>query len=241
MAAVGTKLYLYGGRTGVDMGEGAKSELYVFDTSSAEWQPVKVPDDSPTPPPRSYHAMAAAPSTGKVYVFGGCGSGGRLNDLWCFDTHTHTWQQLGSDSGDGVAARGGSVLVASADGQQLYLLGGFNGDELQDCHVFDVSSGSWSCPTCCDGGAAATDNSGSSSKGKLAMLMGRSVFGAVLHSGGRSSNGSGGCGSHGSGCEHATHVVTFGGEVAPSDKGHAGAGRWRAIVELDVRRRGRLV
>lgn len=243
MAAVGAKLYLYGGRTGVDMGEGAKSDLYVFDTVTAEWSPVTVAAGSPSPPPRSYHSMAAVPSKQQLYVFGGCGSSGRLADLWCFDISSSSWQQCASS--DTVHARGGSVLIASANGSKLFLLGGFNpavptGAELQDCHVFDTATNTWSCPTCCSNGsapAAAEGDKGSSGSGNIAMMLGRSVFGAVLHS-----SSHGGCGES---CEHAGHVVTYGGEVAPSDKGHAGAyqtegvgaySRWGGLGAMDVSR-----
>lgn len=226
MAALGEKLYLYGGRTGVDMTEGAKSDLYVFDTTTSSWAPVAVADGSPQPPPRSYHSMAAVPAQGKLYVFGGCGSSGRLADLWCFDTASASWQQCGSSSSaaDSIPARGGSVLVAAADGSKVFLLGGFNpsvptGPELRDCHVYDTTSNTWSCPSCCGEPGAAADGAAGKENSSIAMLLGRSVFGAVLHGGGSS-----GCG----GCAHAEHVVTFGGEVAPSDKGHAGEGEQTA-------------
>ena len=29
-----------------------------------------------------------------LYVFGGCGENGRLNDLHCYDTTTDDWEQL---------------------------------------------------------------------------------------------------------------------------------------------------
>jgi hypothetical protein len=230
MVAVGPQLFLYGGRTGIDMGEGAKSDLYVFDTPSHQWQPVAVSADSPQPPARSYHAMAADPGSGKLYVFGGCGSSGRLSDLWAYDINSATWQQL--PSSDAVAARGGSVIVAAADGQQLYVLGGFNGAELQDCHVFDTTTHTWACPTCCNNQPAAAaaaeggkgDSGSDSQQGGLSMLLGRSVFGAALHTTSSSSSSqAGGCCAAPAGCDHSGHVVTFGGEVAPSDKGHAGA------------------
>jgi N-acetylneuraminic acid mutarotase len=167
--------------------------------------------------------MAAAPSQGKLYVFGGCGSAGRLSDLWCFHTNSSTWQQLASS--DAIHPRGGSVLVAAADGLQLFLLGGFNpsvpsGAELTDCHVFDTAANTWSCHEACKNptpaAAAAAGEGEGVGKDSLAMELGRSVFGAVLHSSGKA--GGSGCGE----CEHSEHVVTFGGEVAPSDRGHAG-------------------
>ena len=44
-----------------------------------------------TPPTaRSYHTMAAVGN--KLYIFGGCCTAGRLNDLHCFDTEALTWQ-----------------------------------------------------------------------------------------------------------------------------------------------------
>ena len=119
------------------------------------------------------------------------------------------------------------MLVASADGKQLFLLGGFNGVELQDCHVFDTTSNTWACcgskaaagaTTAATAGdnATAQPGSGDSSSGSSSMALpfGRSVFGAAIHG---SSAAAGGCG-----CGHVNHVVTFGGEVSPSDKGHAG-------------------
>jgi hypothetical protein len=158
-----------------------------------------------------------------------------LADLWCFTASSSSgissgsWQQCASS--DSIPARGGSVLVAAKDGSKVYLLGGFNpsvptGAELQDCHVYDTATDTWSCPTCCDstpaaaeGAAAATETATEDTSSSMAMMLGRSVFGAVLHSGTHSATADAGCGK---GCEHAEHVVTFGGEVAPSDKGHAG-------------------
>jgi hypothetical protein len=61
----------------------------------------------------------------------------------------------------------------------------------------------------------------------LVMPLARSVFGAAAH---------GCCQGHAdhkpdaadasASCSHWCHIVTFGGEVAPSDKGHAGAGNF---------------
>lgn len=109
-------------------------------------------------------------------------------------------------------------MVASAEGRFLYVMGGFNGAEMADCHSFDLNTNTWSCPTCCSssittvsslqdtavgGGAAA-----GGSNGCMAMPLARSVFGAAVH---------GDCGLEGAGdgsCVHAGHVVAFGGEVS---------------------------
>ena len=44
------------------------------------------------PQPRSYNAAAVA--SGRLYVFGGCGADGRLNELHAYDSATNEWQQL---------------------------------------------------------------------------------------------------------------------------------------------------
>jgi hypothetical protein len=63
------------------MAEGAKSDLFCFDTKSETWRRVEA--EGP-PPQRSFHAATAVGNL--MFVFGGCGLAGRMNDLWCFDT-----------------------------------------------------------------------------------------------------------------------------------------------------------
>jgi N-acetylneuraminic acid mutarotase len=73
-------MYVFGGRNGVDMTAGSMDDLHAFDSATATWQLVAPAPGSAVPPARSYHTMTAA--GGKLYVFGGCGASGRLNDLW---------------------------------------------------------------------------------------------------------------------------------------------------------------
>lgn len=141
-----------------------------------------------------------------MFVFGGCGADGRVCDLWEYDPERNAWQQLPSCSSAG--GRGGAVLCASACGRRLYVLGGFNGAEMADTHCFDIDAARWSC---CSGG-------GGGGGGVPDMPLPRSVFGAAAHA----------CGD--AGCSHGGGVVTFGGECAPSDKGHAGAGDFCAAT-----------
>lgn len=215
MTTVGDRIYLFGGRTGVDMGEGARGDLFVLDPTSTppEWAPLEVNASSPTPPSRSYHAATTA--RGKLYIFGGCGTNGRLNDLWEFDPSSKTWLEL--PRCDAVGARGGGVMVAAPGGAKLIIMGGFNGSEMSDCHMFDLTTSTWSCPSCCSMAAEVV-----AAKENLTMPLARSVFGAAVH--GHDHD------SYGTACGHAGHIVTFGGEVEPSDKGHAGAGSFTAAT-----------
>ena len=77
------------------MGEGSLNDLHRFDTATKAWAEEGVNTEE-RPEPRSFHAMA---SDGErhLYVFGGCGKDGRLNDLWRFDTQEGRWSQLPSE------------------------------------------------------------------------------------------------------------------------------------------------
>ncbi|GBF97397.1 hypothetical protein Rsub_09562 [Raphidocelis subcapitata] len=206
MAAVGSKIYLFGGRTGVEMGEGARDDLWELDTAapSPSWRISPCTRGAP-PPARSYHAVAAA--AGRVYVFGGCGAGGRLRDLWRYDPREAAWEEMPA-APEGALPRGGAALVASPEGDALFVLGGFSGRELGDCHAFDTAARAWR---------------------PAPEIPPRSVFGAAVHACG---------GGGGGGCRHAGHVVLFGGEVDPSTQGHAGAGGFSAEVHCIDPKRG---
>lgn len=125
--------YVFGGRDG----EGKNlDDMYVYRADNG-WDPKELPKG---PPARSYHVGAAAKEG--VFVFGGCGEAGRLNDLWRFDTASCVWEELAPLPAEG---RGGSTLVAGACGQKLYVFGGFCGHQLGDLHSFDLSTGTWEC------------------------------------------------------------------------------------------------
>ena len=127
----------------------------------------------------------------KLYVFGGCGLEGRLNDLWEFDTESSVREWRALPVNDTIKPRGGPCLVPSPGGERLYVIGGFCGEELADVHCFNVAAGKW--------------NDANNSCAVLPVA--RSMFGAAFHP----------CGS--SSCEHHGRLFAFGGEVDPSDKG----------------------
>ncbi|KAK9156342.1 hypothetical protein Sjap_003822 [Stephania japonica] len=136
MASVGPTLYVFGGR---DASHAELNELYSFDTASSAWSLL-----SSGPPHRSYHSMAA--SADAVFVFGGCGVGGRRNDLWEFNIGTNSWvQHAASPSPENAAcprARGGPGL-AVVKGKVVVVYGFGGEDELEDVHLYDLGRGEW--------------------------------------------------------------------------------------------------
>lgn len=130
MAAVGDVIYVFGGR---DADHNELNEFYSFDTRSGAWSLL-----STGPPHRSYHSMAA--DDRRVYVFGGCGVAGRLNDLWAYDVVDRKWTQF-PPPGEGCKGRGGPGLAAVAG--KIWVIYGFGGVELDDVHCFDPIRREW--------------------------------------------------------------------------------------------------
>ncbi|XP_057977520.1 nitrile-specifier protein 5 [Malania oleifera] len=130
MASVGDTIYVFGGRDGAHK---ELNEFYSFDTRTNNWTLL-----SAGPPHRSYHSMTADDRL--VYVFGGCGVAGRLNDLWAYDVADQKWTEFPSP-GEGCKGRGGSGLAVA--GGRIWVLYGFSGSELDDVHCFDLAREEW--------------------------------------------------------------------------------------------------
>ncbi|KAJ1395815.1 Kelch-type beta propeller [Sesbania bispinosa] len=133
MAAVGETIYVFGGR---DAEHKELNELYSFDTKTSNWALISSGDIGP--PNRSYHSMTA--DDRHVYVFGGCGVDGRLNDLWAFDVIDNKWLEFPSP-GENLKGRGGPGL-AVAQGK-IWVVYGFAGQEMDDVHCFDLANKTW--------------------------------------------------------------------------------------------------
>lgn len=212
-ASVGDTLYVFGGRTGgancADDPNGLICEtetatLLALDTSTAnadsvEWEVLQVPGG---PEPRSFHAMTSLGS--KIYVFGGCGASGRLNDLWCLDTSSETgpsWKCLsigGPIEGMYPSPRGGAGLIALPEGNsahRLILMYGFDGKQRGDIWSFEV-----------DGSAGMWEECTDQQRGDIPQD--RSVFAATRMG--------------------ENQIFLFGGEVEASTDGHEGAGAFRS-------------
>jgi hypothetical protein len=141
-AAVDDALYVFGGRKGVDE-KTPMGDLWAFDTRARAWRQIQHADGDglpslPSPPARSYHAAAALGAS--LYIFGGCGTAGRLSDLWRYDSASGSWEQL--PRSEAIAGRGGACLAAH--GTCLYVAAGFNGThELSDLHEYDTEARTW--------------------------------------------------------------------------------------------------
>jgi N-acetylneuraminic acid mutarotase len=133
IAAVGKTIYVFGGR---DSTHKELNELYSFDTSTNTWTLLSSGDNGP--PHRSYHSTTADVS--KVYIFGGCGVAGRLNDLWAYDVVDQKWSQY-PNPGETCKGRGGPGF-AVAEGK-IWVVYGFAGAEVDDVHSFDPTNQTW--------------------------------------------------------------------------------------------------
>ncbi|CAF1485120.1 unnamed protein product [Adineta steineri] len=139
-AAVEHKLYIFGGRTLVDMKDSTSDELYAYDVDLKEWEQYrKISDKEVWPEKRSYHSMVS--SADQLYVFGGCCENIRLNNLWQYDTGNKQWRQLASPNSQELVERGGCALVYL--NSALWVFGGFCGTELNDIASFDLVTQSW--------------------------------------------------------------------------------------------------
>lgn len=133
MASIGSTIYVFGGR---DATHKELNELYSFDTTTDQWTLLSSGDTGPAR--RSYHSMVA--DDHRIYVFGGCGEDGRLNDLWAYVVIDKKWTKF-PFPGENCKPRGGAGLAVSLG--KIWVVYGFSGEELDDVHCFDPLQGKW--------------------------------------------------------------------------------------------------
>lgn len=205
-ASIGSVVYVFGGRQGVEIDEAPLNDLWAFDTATRAWDKLAARAAGDAPCPRSFHVMTAARD--KLYVFGGCGPAGtgRLADLHEYDVKRGAWTTL--PTSDAIEGRGGAGFAASADGSKLLVAGGFAGREMNDVHAYDVATKTWAT-------LRAPRERGERGGGALRPRSVWPVLAAPRF---------GDC------------VVGFGGEVDPSERGHDGAGGFaNDVVAIDAR------
>jgi len=136
------KFFIFGGRTAYNHLE-TLDDLWAFDPNTNRWSRIEVDAESPKPAALSYHAMTS--TTDRIYVFGGCLSKGRSNELWEFSLTTRRWRRIDNDGDDpalSISCRGGPGLACI--NEQVHILFGFDGKTaLGDHFVFDISANKW--------------------------------------------------------------------------------------------------
>jgi len=141
-AVIGNKLYISGGRQGIQLGEDDLNDLHSFDLTTGEWTtltPAGEPYSS-----RSFHQGCAA--QGKFYIFGGCPGNTRAADLHEYDPAVNRWTRLPDPiqaDGGAVRGRGGAGFTADISEKYLYVIAGFAGEETNDCYRYDITAASW--------------------------------------------------------------------------------------------------
>jgi N-acetylneuraminic acid mutarotase len=94
MCAFGGRLYIFGGVHLVGGKRTMLSDLHEFDPHTRAWSMPSSPD-SPTPPPRASHGMAAL--HGAVFIYGGMDENETapvLDCLWAYNPVSRLWHSL---------------------------------------------------------------------------------------------------------------------------------------------------
>ena len=128
-AAVGTKIYLFGG-VYWSSGRVYRNTIYVFNTESNTITTLSV-----TLPTSASDIAAAAVGT-KIYLFGGqSGNSSYLNTIYVFDTESNTITTLSATLPAAIYG-----IAAAAVGIKVYLFGGRSSNTKKTIYVFDAES-----------------------------------------------------------------------------------------------------
>ena len=105
------------------------------------WQKLQPPS---TPPARAW--TRGVWLDGKLWVFGGRGAAGTMNDLWAYDPASGAWEQRAVSSPDKPAPR--YVHAMAACGGRIYVHGGSQvigntGVPVPDLWAYDPASDAW--------------------------------------------------------------------------------------------------
>jgi len=233
VSIVGDTLYMFGGEFSARYP--VNDILYALDLDKPgnAWREVKV-SGSP-PPPRFGHAQSVIGDC--IYIFGGrmgiAVDEKLLNDLFMFNTKTGIWSNM-STVGSPPSQRSFHKMVAL--GRKLYVFGGCPAEgRLADLYVLDTETLTWTAlePSSMEGrgGAGLVVDSHGSALYVVGGFAGREmkdVHKYDLQDGkwSKMSEELGQAVSVALCAPVGNQIVHFGGELAPSNRGHAGAGNF---------------
>lgn len=121
-------------------------DLYTLGKQAGTWRWSAPATHGEAPPPRAAHGAAA--HGGKLFLFGGRTSTGRVNDLYTLDAATMTWAQEAAGAVSPVA-RSFHTLASLHPHPLLVCFGGVSSDgtPLNDLSILDTrSAATWAQP-----------------------------------------------------------------------------------------------
>ncbi len=143
LATDGTTIFVWGGRGRVSTSSAPLNTGGLFTPSglgSGAWV------DTPTAgAPSARDFVRAVAVGGKYMVWGGQNGTTYYNDGGIYDPATNSWTLIPSSAGPSVSARSAHAMVS--DGvDKVYIFGGLTSPTTYalDCHVYSLSSGTWS-------------------------------------------------------------------------------------------------
>ena len=105
-------------------------------TEQHVWRRVNAPGADEVPCPRMGHSLFVSPLTGRLMLFGGCGSRGRfLNDVLEFDSAAEEWYILNTSGESPDPRRGHSMCIR---GKYMFVFGGNNTKHLNNVYRLNL-------------------------------------------------------------------------------------------------------
>ena len=131
----GVRVIVFGGKAD----HGVISPSYTMNTELLEWASLVA---SGTAPAKRYAHCAAAVGR-RMYIFGGCDTDKRMNDMSYLDTENgNVWVKPKIELGTEPSKRSNATLTAV--GKRLYLFGGFDGNNyLNDLWEYNTEANTW--------------------------------------------------------------------------------------------------
>lgn len=132
--AFATRYYARIKYRGLTLGEGEWSTVVSFTTDQQLTGTFTQLNGGATP----RYSPAVVSVGNKLYVFGGGGGAGALNDLWVYDSATNSWSQKAS------GATGRYTHVAVEINGKIYVTGGYDGQSFKaDTWGYDIATDKW--------------------------------------------------------------------------------------------------
>jgi hypothetical protein len=140
-------LYEFGGR--IDAAT-LSNGLYRFDAGSAQWSDLSASARRAGVPPREDFGWTLDPTRSQIYLFGGYGPPGLMNDFWRYDIASDRWTDLTTESGASNIPPRELYNITSDGHDHVYLFGGVGYHPLtsaptrfNDFWRYDIADGLW--------------------------------------------------------------------------------------------------